>query len=200
MELISKNHLCQVLGKNSTKDIKWNRIYLPYEVNQSFNISSIDPQKLLFDIEVPLLDDDLAFIYVPAVSLALLPEMYFGVTINQIIEKLKIPVELSRWKLEYLGNDNFPTFRHSEFMFGSDKVISDNYRDLENLQPGRYQLSSPGYNEVFELLIEKEDMSASWRWMNVNIASDIISSMKSRYSDRLFSSCVFQLCIFRDYK
>lgn len=199
MELISKNHLCQVLGKDNTRDIKWKKIYLPEEVNQSFSISSIDPQKLLFDIEVPLLDDDLAFIYVPAVSLALLPEMYFEVTVNQIIEKLKIPVELSRWKLEYLGNDNFPTFRHSEFMFGSDKVISDNYRDLKNLQPGRYQLSSSGYSEVFELLMEKED-SASWKWLEVNIASDTISSMKSRYSDRLFSSCVFQLCIFRDYK
>ena len=199
MELISKNHLCQVLGKSSTKDIKWKKVYLPEEVDQYFSISGIDPQKLLFDIEVPLLDDDLAFIYIPSVSLALLPEVYFEATVNQIIEKLKIPVELNHWKLEYIGNDNFPTFRHNEFMFGSDKVVSDNYRDLKNLQPGRYQLSSSGYNEVFELLIEKED-SASWKWLKVNIASDTISSMKSRYSDRLFSSCVFQLCIFRDYK
>lgn len=200
MELISKNHLCQVLGKDNTKNIKWKKIYLPEGVNQSFSISSIDPQKLLLDIEIPLLDDDIAFIYVPEISLALLPETYFGATVNQIIEKLKIPVELNRWKLEYLGNDNFPTFRHNEFMFGSDKVVSDNYRDLKNLQSGRYQLSSPGYNEVFELLIEKEDRCGSWRWISVNIASDTISSMKSRYSDRLFSSCVFQLCIFRDYK
>lgn len=199
MELISKNHLCQVLGKDNTKDIKWKRMYLPEEVNQGFSISSIDPQKLLLDIEIPLLDNDLAFIYVPAVSLALLPEMYSEITSKQIIEKLKIPVELNHWKLEYLGNDNFPTFRYNEFMFGSDKVISDNYRDLENLQPGRYQLSSPEYNEVFELLIDEED-SDSWKWLKVNIASDTISSMKSRYSDRLFSSCVFQLCIFRDYK
>lgn len=197
MELISKNHLCQILGKSSTKDIKWKKVYLPEEVDQYFSINS---QKTFLDIEIPLLDNDFAFIYVPAVSLALLPEMYFGSTVNQIIEKLKIPIELNHWKLEYLGNDNFPTFRYNEFMFGSDKVISsDNYRDLKNLQPGRYQLSSPGYNEVFELLIEKGD-SASWRWLEVNIASDTISSMKSRYSDRLFSSCVFQLCIFRDYK
>ena len=196
MELISKNHLCQVLGKDNTKDIKWKKVYLPEEVDQYFSINS---QKIFFDLEVPLLDNEFAFIYIPSVSLALLPEMYSEITSEQIIEKLKIPVELNRWKLEYLGNDNFPTFRHNEFMFGSDKVISDNYRDLKNLQPGRYQLSSPGYNEVFELLIEKED-SASWEWLKVNIASDIISSMKSRYSDRLFSSCVFQLCIFRDYK
>ena len=196
MELISKNHLCQVLGKDNTKDIKWKKVYLPEEVDQYFSINS---QKIFFDLEVPLLDNEFAFIYIPSVSLALLPEMYSEITSEQIIEKLKIPVELNRWKLEYLGNDNFPTFRHNEFMFGSDKVISDNYRDLKNLQPGRYQLSSPGYNEVFELLIEKED-SDSWDWLKVNIASDTISSMKSRYSDRLFSSCVFQLCIFRDYK
>lgn len=199
MELISKNHLCQVLGKSSTKDIKWKKVYLPEEVDQYFSISSIDPQKLLLDLEVPLLDNEFAFIYIPSVSLALLPEKYSEITSEQIIEKLKIPIELNHWKLEYLGNDNFPTFRHSEFMFGSDNVISDNYKDLKNLQPGRYQLSSPGYNEVFELLIEKED-SASWKWLNVNIASDTISSMKSRYSDRLFSSSVFQLCIFRNYK
>ena len=196
MELISKNHLCQVLGKDNTKDIKWKKIYLPEEVDQYFSINS---QKIFFDLEVPLLDNEFAFIYIPSVSLALLPEMYSEITSEQIIEKLKIPVELNRWKLEYLGNDNFPTFRHNEFMFGSDKVISDNYRDLKNLQPGRYQLSSPGYNEVFELLIEKED-SDSWDWLKVKIASDTISSMKFRYSDRLFSSCVFQLCIFRDYK
>ena len=196
MELISKNHLCQVLGKDNTKDIKWKKVYLPEEVDQYFSINS---QKIFFDLEVPLLDNEFAFIYIPSVSLALLPEMYSEITSEQIIEKLKIPVELNRWKLEYLGNDNFPTFRHNEFMFGSDKVISGNYRDLKNLQPGRYQLSSPGYNEVFELLIEKED-SDSWDWLKVNIASDTISSMKSRYSDRLFSSCVFQLCIFRDYK
>ena len=196
MELISKNHLCQVLGKDNTKDIKWKKVYLPEEVDQYFSINS---QKIFFDLEVPLLDNEFAFIYIPSVSLALLPEMYSEITSEQIIEKLKIPVELNRWKLEYLGNDNFPTFRHNEFMFGSDKVISDNYRDLKNLQPGRYQLSSPGYNEVFELLIEEED-SDSWDWLKVNIASNTISSMKSRYSDRLFSSCVFQLCIFRDYK
>lgn len=199
MELISKNHLCQVLGKSSTKDIKWKKVYLPEEVDQYFSINS---QKTFFNLEVPLLDDDLAFIYVPLVSLALLPEMYSEITSEQIIEKLKIPVELSHWKLEYLGNDNFPTFRYNEFMFSSDRVVSDNYVDLKNLQPGRYQLSSPGYNEVFELLIEKDDKVDSWRYLsvNVNIASDTISSIKSRYSDRLFSSCVFQLCIFRDYK
>lgn len=199
MELISKNHLCQVLGKNSTKDIKWKKVYLPEEVDQYFSISSMDPQKLLLDIEVPLLDDNLAFIYVPAVSLVLLPEVYSEITSEQIIEKLKTPVGLNHWKLEYLGNDNFPTFRHNEFMFGSDKVTSDNYKYLKNLQSGKYRLSSEGYSEIFELLQNEEDES-SWMWLKVNIASDTISSMKSRYSDRLFSSCVFQLCIFRDYK
>ena len=198
MELISKNYLCQLCGENSTNDIKWKKVYLPSEVDQHISTTL---QNLLLNIEIPLLDDNSAVIYIPSVSLVLLPELYSTITTDQIIEKLlKTSIELNCWNLEYLGNDNFPTFRHNEFVFSSSKVISNDYRDLKNLQSGRYRLSSPGYNEVFELLIDRENDISTWRWINVNISSDIMSNIKSRYSDRLFSSCVFQLCIFRDYK
>lgn len=125
----------------------------------------------------------------------MVPEIFSNITLDILISKLKLPIGISNWTLEYQGEDNFPSYRLSEFIQHRERFI-DKILEVKNLKFGRYLLTSPCYSKLFEVFEKKSD------WYNeVLITNDTISSViNTKLSDRLFDIAIIQLCLFKYYK